>query len=174
MNKWLEKYNEITYRSRWASVCIGVLLWLILLLEFAQLIRWIIIAESDFSRIVVANWDQLFLIFSLCLMTLRVFALLGNRPRLARVSWNSVLGIFIVSSIYFHLDNIGYFKQPFNCTPSETEICFEVYDMRVFPFWPFATFVYLSMGTFGIVAKSIYTTFNYIGMRRGIAEVDHI
>ncbi len=174
MNKWLEVYDRISFRIRWASVCIGVLLWFVLLIEFVQLIRWIIIAESDFSRIVVANWDQLFLIVSLCVMTLRVFALMGNRPRLARISWNSVLVIFIVSSIYFHLDNIGYFKQPSNCTPSETEICFEVYDLRVFPFWPFATFVYLSIGIVGIMAKSIYATSEYIKIRPNVGGVDHI
>lgn len=177
MKKWRDIYNEVSYRTRWASIGFAGLLWLVLLLSLISLVHFVIIAESDLSRIVVANLDQLFLVGSFALISCRLFALLRSRTnglRMARLSWNSLLILFFAFNIYFYLDSAGYFKPVFECNPIGTDICFGVYDMTRAPLWPLATLTFFLIGFAGIVAKSIYATFAYIRTRSILSEVDHV
>ncbi len=75
MNKWLEIYDDVSYRTRWASIFVAGCLWLVLLLSPISLVFFVIDSESNFLRIVVANLDQLFLVGSFALISCRIFAL---------------------------------------------------------------------------------------------------
>ena len=157
MKKWLEIYNDISYRTRWISISVGICFWLILFLDIVAFIQWMFtIAEFGLSRIILANLSQLFLVVSLALMNCRLFALIkskSNGLRLARVSWNSLLLLFPVANVYLYLDSAGYFEPAFKCIPIGTTICFSVSGSSA-PDWLFAMYFYLSIGIPGCKVAS--------------------
>lgn len=174
MHEFYQSYVKVSERTKWFGILLGIALWVVLLLEIADMIHRLIGNGEFFWQIFRIEISFLLVFPVICLTTFRIMALLdstGARRNQASTCWFGLLVLLFLGIAYSYIDSLTYGNPGPECVPDGKNICFGVYDMRRGPVWPLALLVYLTLGIIGIFVKGIFVYLQIRSLRLSNAKV---
>lgn len=157
MNRWLEFYKELNYRTRWASILGAVLLAVISAIEVFGTIRAIAVSEIGVKGILsLIGFEEIFPVIILMFAILRSVNLAqkdGAYRSFGSLSWFGIL-VTVVGIIIVDI-SVGSLETASDCPTIPNKVCFGIYEMRRASITPLASFGYIALGIFRFAVLSV-------------------